>query len=244
MELTDLSGPVARPMLAACLDCPAGACDFRTQFPKSKTVHRFGLARGERLECGQNSCMRFWVVVSGTAATCVAFRDGRRQIAALEPPGSLVCGPMADHGTEHWLEALDDVEICEIDVASGSESVRRNEAFMSSMFRMIHGRLERALMLVSMLGRLDSQERVTLFLAEMSIQSGGANAVVSLPMSREDIADYLGLNTETVSRVFTRIRKSGLVRFLSPTEYLIPDMQAVAARLPVRIPGYEEGQSE
>ena len=79
-----------------------------------------------------------------------------------------------------------------------------------------------------------------LFLAERAVAAGGESRVVSLPMSREDIADYLGLNTETVSRVFTRIRKSGLIRFLSATEYLIPNMGAVAERLPVAIPGSEE----
>lgn len=77
-----------------------------------------------------------------------------------------------------------------------------------------------------------------LFLAQMAMRVGrGAynGGPVRLPMSREDIADYLGLNAETVSRIFSRVKKTGLVKFLSPTEYVIPDLNAIARRLPVPI---------
>ncbi|MCV6596054.1 MAG: helix-turn-helix domain-containing protein [Mangrovicoccus sp.] len=72
-----------------------------------------------------------------------------------------------------------------------------------------------------------------LFLAEMAARSGYGET--HLPMSREDIADYLGLNAETVSRIMTRLRKSGLVQFQSPTDYTIPDMGAITRRLPAEI---------
>jgi len=54
-------------------------------------------------------------------------------------------------------------------------------------------------------------------------------------MNREEIADYLGLNSETVSRIFSKLRKAGLFKFLSPTEFVVPDPEAVARRLPVRV---------
>ncbi len=85
-------------------------------------------------------------------------------------------------------------------------------------------------------GRLDSRERVLLFLAEMALRNAKARrpeSPVTLPTSREDMADYLGLNAETISRILGRVRKSGLVRFLSTTEYVIPDMVEIARRLPV-----------
>ena len=56
---------------------------------------------------------------------------------------------------------------------------------------------------------------------------------VSLPLSREDIADYLGLNAETVSRLLSRLKKAGTVTFLSPTEFLITDMSKLEERLPL-----------
>ena len=244
MHFTEIAGtaPVAR--VSPCEQCSVPHCQFRALGPEVQNRRVITLTRGERLECRERGCLKFWIIKSGTAATCVSFSDGRRQIAAIENTGNTVCGPMANYGTEHWLEALDDLAVCEVDLSPEAADPSRNSAFMRSMFDLIHARLENALVLISMLGRLDSQERVTLFLAEMAARAGGERAIVSLPMSREDIADYLGLNTETVSRVFTRIRKSGLVRFLSPTEFQIPDMAAVARRLPVRIPGYDEGSMQ
>ena len=226
--------PVAAPY---CDFCSADRCTFRTFRPDPRALRQVTLSRGERLECEGQGCLKFWVILSGSAATCVAFSDGRRQIASIEAPGDTVCGPMAGFGTEHWLEALSETRICEIDLTPRAGELRQNASFMAGMFHMIHTRLEDSLARLSMLGRLDSQERVTLFLAEMAMRHGPGP--VTLPMSREDIADYLGLNTETVSRLFTRIRKSGLVRFLTPTEYLVPDMAALQRRLPVEIRGYD-----
>ncbi len=243
MNFAPASDTVSTGVPVTCETCRAPSCGLRTHIQHAGRVRRIALSRGDRLECNSGSCMRFWMIVSGTAATCVSFRDGRRQIASIETAGTTVCGPMASYRSEHWLEALEDAEVCEVDFTAHAAELRHDPGFLSGMFGMIHTRLEDALVLVSMLGRLDSQERVTLFLAERAVNAGGAGRVVTLPMSREDIADYLGLNTETVSRVFTRIRKSGLIRFLSPTEYLIPDLGAVAARLPVAIPGHEEAQA-
>ena len=103
------------------------------------------------------------------------------------------------------------------------------------MFVISHQRLTRSQTHISTLGRLDSRERVLLFLGQMAADSG--NGLVRLRMSREDIADYLGLNAETVSRMLSRIKKSGLVKFLSPTEYVVPDIEQIARRLPVPITG-------
>lgn len=225
----------------SCTTCMLGACSLRDLLKEDKRTNGVTLARGQRLETAESGCLKFWVIVSGTAATCIAFQDGRRQIAAIETPGQVICGPMAQVGTEVWLEALSDTEICEVDLRHSACALARDSEFMRAMFTVVHTRLENALTLISMLGRLDSRERVLLFLAEMAARSGGKNTVTTLPMSREDIADYLGLNTETVSRVFTRIRKSGLVKFITPTEYLIPDMAAVKRRLPVEIPCQSEG---
>ena len=111
----------------------------------------------------------------------------------------------------------------------------------------MHRRLERCQNHITTLGRLDSVERVTLFLAEMAVRAGAtreAPQLVTLPMSREDIADYLGLNSETVSRILSKLKKSRLVKFLSPSEYIVPDLAELDRRLPVDIPTQQVFRSD
>lgn len=175
----------------------------------------------------------------GTAAICRAFEDGRRQIVGLESDGDMVCGLLPDVDAPLWLEALDDCTICELDFSAQASEMNNNAAFIAAIFAVTHQRLETLSRRVSALGRLDSRERVILFLAEMSrrnIHRFEHDAYTALPMSREDIADYLGLNAETVSRIMSRVKKEGLVKFLSPTEYTVPDFAALEACLPIPVP--------
>lgn len=61
-----------------------------------------------------------------------------------------------------------------------------------------------------LLGRKTVQERVASFLVEMDDRCGG-KGIINLPMSRRDVADYLGLTLETVSRAISQMRGSGLL---------------------------------
>ncbi len=238
MRIAPVLSEVPPTICAACANCPCESCAFRV-LPVSPVRQRAQfLRRGDRLESrGGKGCLQFWIVVEGTAASCTSFSDGRRQIVGLERSGDVICAQMAGSGSANWLEALSDCQVCELDLTPLADQLRGDSAFLAASFRIAHRRLARAQAHVSTLGRLDSRERVLLFLGEMAAQS--ENGVVALPMSREDIADYLGLNTETVSRILGRIKRSGLVRFLTPTEYVVPDLDALAARLPVAIPKME-----
>lgn len=222
-----------------CSDCVLHACPMHGHDPAA--ARRFAtLARGDRIDTRQgDACLRFRVVVSGTAATCTTFADGRRQILGIESPGEVICGAMAGAGTQCWLEALDDCTVCDLDLSATAGHLRTDPEFLAISFRIVHRRLERSQAHLSTLGRLDSRERVLLFLVEMDARHAAefpASPVVRLPMSREDIADYLGLNSETVSRILTQIRKSGLIKFLNRNEYVLPDKDAIARRLPVDLP--------
>ncbi|MDJ0824658.1 MAG: Crp/Fnr family transcriptional regulator [Rhodobacter sp.] len=218
----------------ACAVCALTGCAFHNLSGAEAHQRGLRLDRGDRLDCrGRGACLQFWVIVEGTAATCTAFEDGRRQILGLEGPGDVICALMAGTGTQNWLEALSDCRICELDLTPQAKALRHDADFLAATFAVAHRRLAAAQAHISTLGRLDSRERVLLFLAQMADRAG--RGLVTLHMSREDIADYLGLNAETVSRILSRIKKSGLVKFLSPTEYVVPDMAEIARRLPVPV---------
>lgn len=223
-----------------CSTCRHGRCALSHIDPVAKSQRFVHLSRGDLLEAqNDNGCMLFWVITRGTAASCTTFADGRRQIVGIERTGDVVCGLSSGAGTQNWLEALEDCEVCQIDLSDRFETLRNDPEFLAATFAIVHRRLARSQERISSLGRLDSQERVLLFLAETvqrHVASDPTTPVTALNMSREDIADYLGLNTETVSRILTRIKKSGLVKFLNRTEYVVPDLDAIRRRLPVDIP--------
>ena len=195
------------------------------------------LARGERVRVDSGGCMRIRIVRRGLLAICAVAADGRRQILRLNVPGDAVC-PMSAEGADCWCEALTETELCEFDFSRDTESLRTDPAFATMLFRMVHERLERASAHLVTLGRFDGLERICGFLADLARRTGrrqGEALRVALPMSREDIADYLGLNADTVSRLLTRVKQAGLVRFLSLGEYEVPSLAQLEARVPIAL---------
>ena len=132
-----------------------------------------------------------------------------------------VLGPARVPERGEWIEALCDTMLCELDLQTMvqmSDGSRQGcpQALVSELFNVMHQRLEECSAHLVTLGRLDSTERVTLFLLDMANRIGRSvnqGIYVELPMTREDIADYLGLNTETISRIFTRLKKANWSSF-------------------------------
>ena len=196
------------------------------------------LSRGERLAMNASDCRRFWTVLSGTAAICTGLPDGRRQIVGFEMAGDIICAMAFLNGSESWIEALCDCRICEVDFSGTGAALREDADLAALMFRQVHSRLQAATLHQVALGRLDGMERMYLFLSDMARRAGAdssGSVRLTLPMSREDIADYLGLNSETVSRILSRIKKSRQVIFLSRNEFLIPDTGALERRVPIEL---------
>ncbi len=91
---------------------------------------------------------------------------------------------------------------------------------------------------ILMLGRKTAQEKLASFLCRLSrlpAHSDRVNDSVDLPMNRTDIADYLGLTTETVSRTFTRMVKDGVLE--------LPSTHRVVLQQPERLREISEGES-
>ncbi len=171
-------------------------------------------------------------VLSGVASLCAGLPDGRRQILCLATPGQVIY-PHGLEGREVWVEALVPTCLCELPVVASNAGAGPHADLL---LRASHEFLAVTVEHLLELGRLDGTERVTAFLLDMARRLGrreGRAVHVQLPLNREDIADYLGLKAETVSRILGRIKRSGLVVFLSPTEFEVPDLDNLAARSPI-----------
>ena len=194
------------------------------------------IGRGERVPPGDDHRLLVHTVHSGVVALCAGLTDGRRQIVALATAGEPLC-TCSGLAHECWLEALAPSVLCVVDLAADDAAVlRRDNEMLNALLRASHERLESTLTRLLSLGPLDGTERACSFLADLARRLGRPEADgwrVPLPLTRQDIADYLGLKPETVSRILGRIRREGLVRFVSRGEFLVPDLAALDARCPV-----------
>ncbi len=195
-------------------------------------------AKGQRIGGAGSGSSCFYVVRSGTVAAQAVMADGRRQLIAFHTPGDLVC-PLGVGAAGCWAEALSATVLWEVRLHGPAPREGEAARLWAALFEIAHVELARALTHVVMLGRLDGTERVSVFLADMVRRIGrqsGPRAAwrLSLPMSREDMADYLGLNAETVSRILSRLKKAGIVRFQSPSECEVPDLALLERHAPVR----------
>jgi CRP/FNR family nitrogen fixation transcriptional regulator len=132
--------------------------------------------------------------------------DGRRQISAFHLAGETF-GFAADAAHHFFAEAINATGVRVFRTPSGTDMSRQ-------LLPLALKGLTRAQEHLLVLGRQNAIERVAAFLVEMSERQGGLRQV-ELPMSRNDIGDYLGLTIETVSRVFTRLKEKGVIRLLS-----------------------------
>ena len=78
-----------------------------------------------------------------------------------------------------------------------------------------------------LLGRMTASERVSAFLLDMSKRKSSSGAV-DLPMSRNDIADYLGLTIETVSRTFTQLKRAQTIALKGSRNIVLRNRTALA----------------
>jgi CRP/FNR family transcriptional regulator, nitrogen fixation regulation protein len=155
---------------------------------------------------------RVYKVASGSVCTCKILSDGRRQIVAFYLPGDFFGFECAD---QHTLsaEAVSNANVLVIKKSALATAARRDAAIEGQVLLLMAGELarleERVLLLLK-----NAQERVGEFILDMAKRAAAGN-YVELPMKRQDIADYLGLTIETVSRILTALEYYGAIEIVS-----------------------------
>jgi len=145
-------------------------------------------------------------VMSGAVRTFRLLADGRRQITGFFLPGD-VFGIEARATHAATAEA-----ICEsVLVSARRASLGADGEALGQLSRCVLRELHRTRDHLLTLGRRSAVERLASFLIDLADRGRAADRL-ALPMSRQDIADYLGLTIETVSRTLTQMQASGLVR--------------------------------
>ncbi|WP_439154276.1 helix-turn-helix domain-containing protein [Yoonia sp.] len=160
---------------------------------------------------GQNA-RNIYEVVSGVLRLTRVMENGRRQVIAFGYPGDVVGFP--SDGEYHTdCDALLPTTVV-VHNRSALESPTSNVALRARLLQAALREISAMQDHFLMLGRKSAGERVASFLLTLQERVGlplGQFTQFDLPMSRSDIADFLGLTTETVCRTFTRLRKSNVI---------------------------------
>jgi CRP-like cAMP-binding protein len=173
-------------------------------------------------------------VASGALRLFKSTSDGRRQVIDFLVTGEyfgLVCGEWYSYS----IEAITAATLVRYPRARLEAAMEAQPELAQRMFRIACVELARAQQHLLVLGRKSADEKIASFLLALTLRLGDDGAplgVMRLPMSRQDMADYLGLTIETVSRTLTRLKHRGLIALRTPQEIILKrpgDLAALAS---------------
>ena len=207
---------------AACSDCslrdlclPLGlsADDLRTLEGTVKSHRK--LNKGEFLYRVGDSFRSLFAIRTGSTKTCEIAADGSVQITGFHLPGELL-GIDAINSDKHPCDviALETTEVCELPFGKLEALARELPGLQHQLFRLMSREVAEEEVQLLMLGRMKAEERLAAFLLSFSKRFqllGYSPSDLHLPMSRQDLGDYLGLALETVSRLFSRFQDEKLI---------------------------------
>jgi CRP/FNR family transcriptional regulator, nitrogen fixation regulation protein len=195
------------------------------------SVNEFTHKRGAEIFGEGEPAEYVYQIKAGAVRSYKLLSDGRRQIGAFHLAGDIF--GLESSGTHRFTaEAIVDTTVCLIRRRSLECVAERDPVVTKNLLRMTTKNLQHAEDHMLLLGRKTALERVAAFLLEMDKRLTAAG-VMALPMSRLDIADYLGITLETVSRALSRLRGAGVLNFIGN------DQRAIVLRDRIRLASFD-----
>lgn len=237
--------PTAAPTRARSGSCAAAncaACDVRSLTfcaglkteevgRISSIVTRLSLAAHQMLFHEGDPAEFVYNVTRGAVKLYKLLPDGRRQITGFLLAGDFL-GLAGKDGYSYSAETVTSVELCRFPRRRLDELFEAYPQLERRMLKLATDELIAAQDQMLLLGRRTAAEKVASFLVRLSEREkvrGQSGNPVLLPMTRGDIADYLGLTIETVSRTLSQMKRDQLIRQLSLTEIELANAERLAA---------------
>ena len=191
---------------------------------------RVRLGRGESLFRFEDGLDAVYGIRFGTLKTYLELADGRQQITGFHLPGEIVgLDGLGRSSHASTAIALEDSEVCVIPVRDLSSLANHLPSLQRQLMRLMSREIEQDQQMLLSLGTMRAEERLAVFLVSLSERlaaRGYSSSAFVLRMSREEIGNFLGLTLETVSRLFSRFAKSGVLR-IQQKQVEILDMPAL-----------------
>jgi CRP/FNR family transcriptional regulator len=206
----------------ACSDCnlrelcmPVGFNADDMQKLDEVVATRRRILQGEMLFRNGEAFTSIFAVRTGFFKTTIASEDGREQVTGFQMAGEIIGldGIISDHHNCNAV-ALEDAEVCVMPFANVEALSREFPVLQRHVHKVMSREIVRENSVMMILGNMRAEERVAAFLLNLAQRlnaRGLSQSELMLRMKREEIASYLGLKIETVSRAFTKFSDEGII---------------------------------
>jgi CRP/FNR family transcriptional regulator, anaerobic regulatory protein len=219
---------------------PCGACTIRSLTVCSALEHDelrrlADILQTNRFDAGctlfneGDAAESMYNVTAGTVKLYKLLPDGRRQITGFLMTGDFL-GLSVNDSYAYTAETVTAATLCRFPRRKVDVLLEEFPRMQRRLFSMAANELAAAQDQMLLLGRKTAKEKICSFLLMLSqraVRRGHKENPVYVPMSRSDIADYLGLTTETVSRTFTQLKTKGVISLQEGNKVQIGDIDAL-----------------
>ena len=194
------------------------------------------LQPGEPILSAGDPISWFGNIVTGAVKLTKLLSDGRQQIVGLQFPPDFL-GRAFKERSPYFAEAATEVELCIFPKPAFEKILKEKPDLEFRLFQDTLDELDAARDWMLLLGRKTAAEKVASFLHMIARRSpmigcahhnGGDEIRFQMPLNRSEIADYLGLTIETVSRQIGRLKSDGVLQLHATREFSILDMDRLA----------------
>jgi len=224
-----------------CASCEArhrGICaalDAAQLIALARSSHKHRAGEGEELVGEAENIESYSNVLSGVVKLTKTLSDGRQQIVGLRFPSDFLGRPFRLESKLN-AEAATKVSLCSFPRGAVERMMKEQPDLERRLLQQTLKELDEAREWMVTLGRKTAAEKVASFLLliarniDPTVDGGRQSVAFELPLTRADIADFLGLTIETVSRQFTRLRTDGIISIENNRHVTVPNLARLEAR--------------
>lgn len=232
--------PLAVPKLRSCSDCPirynavCSKCDPDELLRLEEIKYYRTYSAGQTIFFGGDPLEFVSSLVSGVTSLTRTLPDGRIQMVGLLLPGDFMGRPNRET-IECDVIAETDVMLCCFRRKPFEKMIEETPHVGQRLLEMTLDELDAAREWMLVLGRKTAREKIASLLHMIAVRmaslepSETAQATFTLPITRETMANYLGLTIETVSRQMSALKKDGLIAFDERRDIRVPDLEDLKA---------------
>jgi len=218
---------------ARCAVCKIRSYSFCRCLPEEKLKYFSGISvekefkNKQTIFLQQEEANNLYNITKGNVKIYRLLSDGRIQIIGFLYPGDFF-GSYKKEKYNYSAESIGEVRSCVFKQTSLDNYLEKNMTLAKELLHMTSHELTLAQDRMGVLGKMNANERVAQFILNISDQRariGWQNNPVSLPMTRQDIADYLGLTLETVSREISRFKTANIIKLMNLKQIFIVDKE-------------------